>query len=98
MPSEFVTAEYLWTFAGMILVLSLIVQFSKSLVKQAFTDQVVRVYAFLWALVLVAVMYWNQGLFEAAGREVVTAVLLMLINAIIVTLAAMGGYELVKKK
>ena len=98
MPNEFVTAEYLWTFAGMILVLSLIVQFSKSLVKQTFTDQIVRVYAFLWALTLVAVMYWNQGLFEAASREIATTILLVLINAIIVTLASMGGYELVRKK
>lgn len=98
MPNEFVTAEYLFTFAGMILVLSLIVQFTKSLVKKTFTDQMVRVYAFLWALLLVGVMYWNQGQFDAAGREIATTILLGLINAIIVTLAAMGGYELVKKK
>ena len=93
MPSDFITAEYLYTFAGMVIVLGLIVQFTKGLVKQLFSDFAVRLYAFAWALVLVFAVYWHQGLFDAAGREIAMLALLGLINAIIVTLAAMGGYE-----
>lgn len=94
MPNDFITADYLATFAGMVLAVALIVQFSKGLVKRSFADEVVRLYAFVWALVLVATVYWYQGLFAAAAAaEIAIIVLLMLINAIVVTLAAIGGYE-----
>lgn len=93
MLGEFVTIDYLATFAGMVLVLGLIVQFTKGLVKQTFCDQYVRAYTFGWAIVLVMLMYWHQGLFDAAGREIAMVILLAVVNAIIVTLAALGGYE-----
>ena len=93
MPTEFITVDYLATFVGMVLVLGLIVQFTKSLVKQRFSDEVVRAYTFGWACVLVLAIYWHQGLLDAAGREIAITILVALINAIIVTLAAMGGYE-----
>jgi len=95
MLSDFITIEYLATFAGMVVVLGLIVQFSKSLIKNTFTDQAVRAYTFGWACVLVILVYWHQGLLDAAGREIAITILLALINAIIVTLAAMGGYEVI---
>ena len=93
MLNEFVTTEYLGTFAGMVVVLGLIVQFTKSVVKKVFEEYVVRIYTFAWAVVLVLLSYLQQGLFEAAGREIVMLLFLALINAIIVTLAALGGYE-----
>ena len=95
MPNEFITTDYLFTFVGMVLVLGLIVQFSKGLFKDIFNDWVVRAYAFGWAVVLVVAMYWHQGLFDAAAREIAMAILLALINAIIITMTAMGGYEAV---
>lgn len=95
MPSEFITVDYLATFAGLVLVLGIIVQFTKGIVKQTFPDQSVRLYSFAWALVLIGLFYWYQGLFDAAGREIAMTLLLALLNAIIVTLAAMGGYEVI---
>lgn len=91
--SEFMTVEYLATFAGMIVALGLIVQFTKSVVKRTFTDQLVRLYTFIWACVLVGIVYWNQGQFNCSSSELAMVVLLALVNAIIITLAAMGGYE-----
>lgn len=93
MPSDFISIEYLGTFAGMVVILGLIVQFSKGLIKRTFEDYVVRTYTFAWAFVLVILVYWHQGLLDAAGREIAITILLALINAIIVTLAALGGYE-----
>lgn len=94
MPNDFVTIDYLATFAGMVLVLGLIVQFTKGLVKRRYPDEAVRAYTFGWALMLVAAVYWYQGLFAVAvPAEIAMVVLLALINAIVVTLAAMGGYE-----
>ncbi|MCG8400281.1 MAG: hypothetical protein MJA84_01650 [Firmicutes bacterium] len=93
MPNEFVTTDYLFTFVGMVLVLGLVVQFTKGLFKKTFNDWVVRAYAFSWAIVLVLVMYWHQGLFDAAVREIAITVLLALINAVIVTMATIGGYD-----
>lgn len=93
MLNDFITIEFLGTFAGMVIVLGLIVQFTKSVIIKSFEEYVVRIYTFAWAVVLVLLSYLQQGLFEAAGREIVMLLFLALINAIIVTLAAMGGYS-----
>lgn len=93
MPSEFVNTEYLFTFVGMVLILGLVVQFTKGFFKRSLQDWVVRAYAFGWAIVLVVAMYWHQGLFDAAAREIAITLLLALLNAIIITMATIGGYE-----
>lgn len=93
MPSDFVTIDYLATFSGMVMVLGLIVQFTKSIIKKVFSDQTVRIYAFVWAIVLVLAVYWSKGMLAVEGKDILITLLLVLINAVIVTLAAMGGYE-----
>jgi hypothetical protein len=95
MPSDFITTDYLTTFAGLVLVLGIIVQFTKGIIKQTFPDRSVRLYSFAWALVLIGLLYWYQGMFDVAAREIAMTILLALLNAIIVTLAAMGGYEVI---
>lgn len=94
MLNDFITIDYLATFAGMVLVLGIIVQFTKGLVKKTFEDWVVRIYAFIIAIILGLLVAWYQGLLSVAtGRELAAIILLVLINAVIVTIAAMGGYE-----
>lgn len=93
MPSDFITIDYMTTFSGIVLALGLIVQFTKSIVKKMFSDHVVRVYAFAWSVVLVLAVYWSKGMFDVEGKDILITLLLVMINAIIVTLAAMGGYE-----
>ncbi|MEW6541129.1 MAG: hypothetical protein AB1402_05905 [Bacillota bacterium] len=92
MPNEFVTADYLASFSGMVIVLALIVQFTKSLVKRRYADEAVRAYTFGWALVLVLLMFWQQGLLAGSVGEIAANIFLAFINAIIVSLAAFGGY------
>lgn len=95
MPSDFITIEYLTSFSGMVVALGLIVQFTKSIVKRMFSDQAVRFYAFIWAILLVLAMYWSKGMFDVEGKDIFITFMLVLINAIMVTLAAMGGYEVI---
>jgi hypothetical protein len=63
----------------------LIVQFTKSLLKRQFVDVSVRLYAFVVSLVLTFI-------FAPAGSGV-QGIVLTILNAVLVCMAAMGGYE-----
>ena len=93
MFNDFITIDFLYTFGGLLVVLGLIIQFTKGLLKQYFDDVAVRWYTFAWAFALILIVYWSQGLFDAAGREIWMTLVLALLNAIILTLSALGGYE-----
>ena len=82
---DFFTLAALATFAGITTVTALIVQFTKGLVKKQFDDYVVRIYAFIVALVL-------NFIFAPAGSGI-QGVALTVLNSVLVTLTAMGGYE-----
>ena len=79
--------EMLATFAGLVTAVTLIVQFSKNLIKSKFGHAAVRLYTFVIALVLTFV-------FSRAGSGV-KGILLTVINAIIISVASMGGYEVI---
>lgn len=87
MYSDFMTAEMLATFAGLVAAVSIIVQFTKSIVKKNFGDGAVRLYAFIIALILTFI-------FAKSGQGI-EGVVLTIINAILISIAAMGGYEVV---
>lgn len=82
--NEFITIEFLRTFAGLVAATALIVQFTKSIVKKRFGDISVRIYAFVLALILT---------FVFAGQTGLEGVIVTFINAILVTLSSIGGYE-----
>lgn len=87
MYNDFITMETLATFAGLVAAVSIIVQFTKSLIKNRFGDAAVRIYTFIIALILTFVFARNgQG---------VEGTILTVINSIIVAIAAMGGYEII---
>jgi len=83
--NEFFTGELLATFAGLVAAVSLVVQFTKSIVKKQFGDGAVRLYAFLIALLL-------NFIFAKSGTGI-EGIVLTVINAILVSLTAMGAYE-----
>ncbi len=83
--NDFMTIEVLATFAGLVAAVSIIVQFTKSVVKKSFGDSAVRLYAFVIALILTFI-------FARAGTGI-EGIVLTVINAILVSIAAMGGYE-----
>ena len=87
MYNEFMTMELLATFAGLVAAVSIIVQFTKSIVKKNFGDGAVRLYAFIIALVLTFI-------FARAGQGI-EGIVLTIINAILISIAAMGGYEVI---
>jgi predicted membrane channel-forming protein YqfA (hemolysin III family) len=83
--NDFMTVGLLATFAGLVLAVALIVQFTKSVIKKRFGDVSVRLYAFIVSLVLTFV-------FAPSGSGV-QGVILTVINAMLICMAAMGGYE-----
>ena len=87
MYNDFMTIEVLATFAGLVAAVSIIVQFTKSIVKKNFGDSAVRLYAFIIALILTFI-------FARAGTGIEGRVL-TIINAVLVSIAAMGGYEII---
>lgn len=87
MYSDFMTLEILATFAGLVAAVSIIVQFTKSIIKKNFGDGAVRLYAFIIALVLTFI-------FAKSGQGI-EGIVLTIINAILISIAAMGGYEVI---
>lgn len=85
MFNEFMTGDMLTTFVGLTTAVTVIVQFTKSIVKKKFGDHVVRIYAFIVALILTFIFAR-----ESNGME---SIILVIINALIITTASMGGYE-----
>lgn len=93
MISDFITPETLFTFGGMVLAVGLFVQATKGIVKDKLPDVWVRLYAFVVALVVVFIVYCYKGAFAGGTSDIAMTILLGILNALAVTLAAMGGYE-----
>jgi len=89
MPQEFITIDYLATFAGMVAVVALVVQFTKGIIKSNFEDWAVRLYTLAWAWVLQGFVCFVQG------RYSIEHIGLAVLNGILVALAASGAYEVV---
>ncbi len=85
--NEFMTPESLATFSGLVIATALLVQFTKSIFKKQFGDAAVRIYAFTVAFILTI-------LFARSGSGI-KDIVLTIINSVLVTMAAMGGYEIV---
>lgn len=83
--NDFMTSESLVTFTGLVAAVAVVVQFTKTLIKKQFDDYAVRIYAFIVALALTFI-------FAPTGQGI-SGIVLTIINAILITLAAMGGYE-----
>ena len=89
--NEYITLNYLATFAGMVVVVNLIVQFLKPLidsVKKIHTRYLVWVIAIILSVTVQAI----TGAFTA---ETIT---LLILNSVLITLTAMGTYEVTLKK
>jgi hypothetical protein len=85
MFNDFMNPEMLTTFVGLTTAVTIIVQFTKSIVKKKFGSSIVRIYAFIIALILTLVFAK-----ESTGIQ---GVLMSVINAFMITAASMGGYE-----
>lgn len=87
-PTEYITWEFLGTMAGATTAVLLIIQFIKAPLDKVWKIPT-RVVAWIFALiVLVSVEIVTTGQFS------LDRILLALLNSIIVTMAAMGAYEI----
>lgn len=87
MFNDFMNMEMLTTFAGLTGAVMLIVQFTKSIIKNKLGEPFVRLYSFIIALILTLV-------FNKQGNGI-QDVILSIINAIIITMTSTGGYEMI---
>lgn len=87
MFEDFMTMEVMTTFIGITTAVMLIVQFTKSIVKKRFGDGFVRFYAFVIAMILTFI-------FAKQGNKI-QGIALTVINAIMITMTSIGGYEMV---
>ena len=85
--NEFLTVEFLATFAGLVAGTAILVQFSKAIIKRNFGDEFVRLYTFVIALIL-SFVFANNG-YNIQG------IILTIVNAVVISISAMGGYELI---
>src|SRR5699024_6977347 len=86
MFDNFMTADTLTTFAGITGAVIVIVQFTKSIIKKKFGDHFVRLYSFIIAFILTFIFVSRDGIS-------LEGIILTIINAMIITIASMGGYE-----
>lgn len=85
MFDDFMTPETLTTFIGLVAATSLIVQFTKPVIKKRLPDVFIRIYVFIIALVLTFI--FNSGKLD------LQTIVLNIINAMLISTSAMGGYE-----
>jgi len=87
MFNEFMSVDILRTFVGLTTAVTVIVQFTKSIIKKKFGDSMVRLYAFVVALVLTFIF--------ARDLDGLQGIVLSVVNALMITAASMGGYEII---
>lgn len=87
MFNDFMNAETLTTFVGLSTAVTVIVQFTKSMVKKRFGDSAVRLYVFIISLILTLVF--------APEKSGIQGILTSVINALMITTTSMGGYEII---
>ncbi|MFY9214119.1 MAG: hypothetical protein ACOXZT_07260 [Tissierellaceae bacterium] len=87
MFDDFMTMDIMTTFIGLTTAVMIIVQFTKSIVKKKLGDSFVRLYAFIIALIL-------SFAFAKQGNDF-QGIILTIINAMMITIASIGGYEVV---
>ncbi len=83
--NDFMSVDILRTFVGLTTAVTVIVQFTKSIVKKRFGDSIVRLYAFVVALILTFIF--------ARSSNGIQGIIVSIINALMITAASMGGYE-----
>ncbi len=89
--NEFLTWEYLGTFAGVVAAVTMIVQFLKLPMDRVWKIPT-RFLVFIIALVLLFTVQYFTGEITADVAA------LTIINAVVVTMAALGTYEVTVKK
>lgn len=94
MLNNFVSIDYILTFAGMVVVVSMLTQFTKSLFDKIADNRTKWVVATYSVLLCIFAGLW-QGKFST-GREIAETCVIWFINSIAVWFTAMKAFETVK--
>ena len=84
---NFITLDYLSTFVGMVTVVVLITEFTKELIDKFAKGLPTKYVVFLYSLLTIIGYQVMSDTFEPSK------LLLTIINAIVLTMTAQGGYE-----
>lgn len=87
MPTEFFTTDMLLTYAGCTTATTLVVAFSKDIIKKFLPDWTVRIYAWVIAVAIMNFALW------CADSLTVEAFGLTLLNGVLVAFTAIGLRE-----
>lgn len=93
MPTDFITMDYILTFAGMVVVVNMLTQFTKKLFDKLVWNRTKWVVAGYSLLLGIIAAIW-KGNFNSAPDVFETCVI-WLINSVIVWFTAMKAYETV---
>ncbi|WP_097027672.1 hypothetical protein [Clostridium peptidivorans] len=86
-----ITLDYLSTFGGMVAVVVLITEFTKELIDKVFKGLPTKYVVFIYALIIIIGYQIMSNTFD------MSKLMLTIINAILLTMTAQGGYEWVFK-
>jgi hypothetical protein len=89
--NNFITLDYLSTFVGMVAVVVLITQFTKELIDKVAKWLPTKYAVFIYALIVIIGYQIMSNTFD------ISKLLLTVINAMLLTMTAQGGYEWVFK-
>ena len=90
LPEEFFTWEYLTTYAGAVIAVTVIVQFTKEL------PGICKIPTRAWAYILSVSLLLLSTVFTVSPITP-AVILLVFINAVLVAMAAVGGYDITHK-
>lgn len=88
---NFITLDYMGTFAGMVAIVVLLTQFTKDLIDKMSSKLPTKYVVFLYSLIIIIGYQVMSGTFK------ISKLLLTIVNAIMLTMTAQGGYEWVFK-
>lgn len=88
---KFITVDYLSTFMGMVTVVVLITQFTKELIDKVSKCLPTKYVVFVYSLIVILGYQLMTQTFD------MSKILLTIINAMLLTMTAQGGYEWVLK-
>lgn len=92
MPSELITLDFLYNLAGMAAAVILVVSFLKW--GFGLAGRGAKLAAWVTALIVVGVVYLNQGMLaDLTVTALATLALMWILNSILVTFVAMKTYE-----
>lgn len=84
---SFITLDYLSTFGGMVTIIVLITQFTKELVDKFTKGLPTKYVVFIYSLITIVGYEITAGTFD------ISKIFVTIINAMMLTMTAMGGYE-----